>query len=63
MKLVSSFNGYRWTTIDQDTYDGAPDAGRFARMIGIGQTKEESIQDFKNQLFDYTEGAGYMEET
>jgi hypothetical protein len=53
MRLHTSFNGYEYTTIDLDSYDGAIDSGRFCRMIGTGKTAEESEEDFKAQLAEY----------
>ena len=35
-----------WTAIDEDTYDGAPDAGH-AGMIGWGATEQEAIEDLQ----------------
>jgi hypothetical protein len=34
---------------DADTYDGAPDAGPLARIIGYGRTQAEAILDFEAQ--------------
>jgi hypothetical protein len=38
-----------WYAIDDDTYDGAPDAGR-AGTMGLGKTEAEAIADLIEQL-------------
>jgi hypothetical protein len=38
-----------WYAIDDDTYDGAPDAGR-SGSIGFGDTEAEAIADLKDKL-------------
>ena len=37
---------YAW---DDDTYDGAPDSGRKARIVGWGATEKEAIEDCRRQ--------------
>jgi hypothetical protein len=39
-----------WTAIDENTYDGSPDAGPSARIVGIGATKAAAIADLIEQL-------------
>jgi len=39
--------------IDEDTYDGAPDAGPIARAIGFGATPEDAIADLRRLLDEY----------
>lgn len=39
----------RWTAIDSDTYDGAPDAG-VRRIMGNGTTPEAAIADLLDRL-------------
>jgi len=41
---------WEWIAVDDDTYDGAPDAGPRARAIGYGATEAEAIADLKEQL-------------
>lgn len=41
---------FDWSAIDEDTYDGAPDAGQRAQMIGFGKTEAEAIADLKQQI-------------
>jgi hypothetical protein len=41
-----------WSAIDYDTYDGAPDSGPRARLIGYGPTEEDAIADLHNQIAD-----------
>jgi hypothetical protein len=39
-----------WCAWDEDTYDGAPDAGARARAQGRGATKEAAVADLQEQL-------------
>lgn len=39
----------QWTAYDDDTYDGAPDAGAF-RTCGLGNSKETAIEDLIQQM-------------
>jgi hypothetical protein len=51
-----------WSAIDNDSYDGAPDAGHVAHFIGYGPTEVEAItdlqmlfqeeQEFQDDLYD-----------
>jgi hypothetical protein len=45
----------QWYAYDEDTYDGAEDAGRRARTVGWGKTEAEAIADLKEQLDEYAE--------
>jgi hypothetical protein len=38
---------YDWAAYDDDTYDGAPDAG--PQIVGTGATEAEAIADFEQQ--------------
>jgi hypothetical protein len=42
-----------WQAWDAATYDGAPDSGRLAQMIGQGATREAALLDLIEQLDDY----------
>lgn len=55
MKLITTYNAppircrdYDWICVDEDSYDGAPDAG--LQIVGAGRTEEEAIKDFYEQL-------------
>jgi len=41
---------FDWSAVDDDTYDGAPGAGRRARLIGTGPTEEAAIADLLEQV-------------
>ena len=41
----------QWTAYDEDTWDGAPDAGSF-RTIGLGNSEETAIEDLLQQFED-----------
>lgn len=41
-----------WYAVDDDTYDGAPDAGFKARIVGQGKTEEAAIQNLLEQHAD-----------
>ena len=41
---------FDWHAIDDDTYDGAEDAGPLARVIGYGRTEQDAIDDLMEQL-------------
>jgi hypothetical protein len=43
----------RWTAIDADTYDGAPDAKRPSTFMGVGATPEAAIADLETLFADY----------
>lgn len=49
MKIRTEHQYFQWVAYDDETYDGAPDAGR-ARTIGTGDTEAEAIEDLKEQL-------------
>jgi hypothetical protein len=60
MKIVTHYDyppipdrSMDWSAIDDDTYDGAEDAGPLAHMIGRGPTEEAAIQDLKNLLAEH----------
>ena len=40
---------FDWSAVDDETYDGAPDAGR-CRVIGYGKTEEEAVEDLMEQM-------------
>lgn len=40
--------GYDWAAYDDDTYDGAPDAG--PQIVGHGPTEEQAIANYIEQL-------------
>ncbi len=42
--------GFGFRCLDDDTYDGAPDAG--PQMVGEGETAEEARQDFWEQWIE-----------
>lgn len=39
-----------WCAYDENTYDGAPDAGH--QIVGYGSTEHEAIADFREQLLE-----------
>lgn len=39
-----------WVAYDENTYDGAPDAG--PQIVGYGSTEHEAIADFREQLLE-----------
>ena len=41
---------HRFSCIDSNTYDGAPDAG--PQVVGYGPTEIDALRDFVNQLED-----------
>lgn len=41
---------FDWSAIDEDRYDGAPDAG--PQYVGYGRTEAEAIADLMSQLED-----------
>jgi len=41
--------GFRYSAIDSDTYDGAPDS-KTRSQIGFGESEVEAIEDLKEQL-------------
>lgn len=60
MKIVTSYDfppipdrSMDWSAVDEDTYDGAPDSGPLAHMIGRGPTEEAAIQDLKNVMAEH----------
>ena len=55
MKLQASYNGGYWTCVDDDTYDGAPDSGLRAHLIGLGRTEQEAIANWHAAYADYQE--------
>lgn len=48
----------QWIVIDDDWFDGAPDAGAF-RIRGLGNSKETAIEDLLQQM---EEGAPWQQE-
>ena len=64
MKLRTTFESYRpaklaWACIDDDTYDGAPDADALAHIIGYGDTKAAAIRDWHDQFNDWSDWVDY----
>ena len=51
MKIRTSETPIGWCAVDDDTYDGAPDAGA-AGAMGTGTTEEEAIADLLEQIAD-----------
>jgi hypothetical protein len=50
----------RWHAYDDDTYDGAEDAG--PQIVGLGATPEEAIADYWslfNEIADDLQAEGY----
>jgi len=49
MKVFTEYHAYasRWTAVDEDTYDGAPDGGG---IVGEGKTEMEAINDLYEQM-------------
>ena len=43
----------RYSAIDDDTYDGAPDAGAMAHAMGWGATADEAVDDLRRLLQEY----------
>jgi hypothetical protein len=43
---------FPWCAWDENTYDGAPDAGPRAHIIGYGATEAEAIAELQAQLED-----------
>jgi hypothetical protein len=41
-----------WQCLDNDTFDGAPDAARINRLVGIGRTKSEAATDWFDSYMD-----------
>ena len=39
-----------WCAYDENTYDGAPDAGH--QIVGYGTTEREAVADFCEQLLE-----------
>ena len=48
LRVQANTFGSPYMCVDDDTYDGAPDAG--PQLIGRGDTEEESIHDYLDQL-------------
>lgn len=57
MKIITHYNDIarQWYAYDEDTYDGADDAGRRARTVGWGETEADAIADLKEQLAEFEE--------
>jgi hypothetical protein len=60
MKIVTSHDyppipdrSMDWSAIDEDTYDGAPDSGPLAHLIGRGPTEEAAIEDLRALLAEH----------
>lgn len=45
--------GERWTCIDENTYDGAPDSRAPATFIGRGASEKEARMDLLAQFYEY----------
>ncbi len=41
-----------WQCLDNDTFDGAPDAATINRLVGIGRTKSEAATDWFDSYMD-----------
>jgi hypothetical protein len=41
---------FDWSAVDDDAYDGAPDASPRCQIVGYGATEAEAIADLKEQL-------------
>jgi hypothetical protein len=54
-------SGYEWSCLDDDTYDGAPDSGYVARIVGYGRTARRAILDWR-ALWADAHGADSWEE-
>lgn len=52
MKIVTEYvePARKYMAYDENTYDGAPDAGLRARAVGWGDTAEEAIEDLQAWL-------------
>lgn len=50
MNIRTNCDSFGWTAIDDDTYDGAPDAG-CCSALGHGSTEGEAIEELL-MLFD-----------
>lgn len=48
---ASVFPKTRWTAIDSETYDGAPDSKPPYNCIGYGDTEAEAIVDLMSEIF------------
>jgi len=44
---------FDWSAWDEDSYDGAPDAGPRARLVGYGPTQDAAIADLLEQMEGY----------
>lgn len=55
MKLVLEYHNTPmvWRAHDEDTADGAPDAGELARMHGEGSSREAALVDLLEKLEGY----------
>lgn len=45
-----------WSAWDADAYDGAPDSGRLAHIVGRGPTERAAINDLVEQLLAHERG-------
>lgn len=54
MKIRVSYLSYsrEFCAVDDDTYDGAEDAGHRSQAVGVGKTPEEAIENLKEILSD-----------
>ena len=41
-----------WIAYDTENYDGAPDAGRAAHLLGRGHTEAEALADWDREAAD-----------
>jgi hypothetical protein len=48
---------FDWSAVDDDSYDGAPDASPRCRAIGHGHTEAEAIADLEAELAWLADGA------
>jgi hypothetical protein len=44
--IVRQYYHFEWTALDEDSYDG------WGSPMGLGNSREEAIQDLMNQLDD-----------
>lgn len=52
---------FDWTCVDDDTYDGAPDAGARAHITGYGATETEAIADWRQVWAEAHGAADWLE--
>lgn len=55
MKLETYYDGYAWLTYDADNFDPTPDSSPVSKLLGVGNTKEKSIESWHEQKADLEE--------